>query len=225
MNYNSLLCLSVFIGLLFAGSTSSVFAGNNKAHDDFNKSPVGLLDGSNGGKGWSGSWTVQNTGNPFEIEDIVTAEGRGAVRVTVSGAGYQPTAVRTFEPKTKGRLHFEIGKSGVDHAPAVVLYSGGAIAMAIAVGPDTQQTQRWYFQVGSEIVHLSPYILNTFESADVEFDTDSDRYRVSINKGSFTPWRSFIQPVSSIDTILLEGGSVGYGTSDMYWDDIRFKFK
>ena len=70
---------------------------------------------------------------------------------------------------------------------------------------------------------IQPYTLGSFDTVDMEFNTVTDQYRASINGGTYTDWKNFINPVDSVDTIELATGSAQpAGSTDIYWDDVRF---
>lgn len=204
----------VFTLLLLPISTLA-FAGTS---DDFNNSKIGELNGQNKGKGWTSSWVGDNR---FIIEDNLIAEGRKTVQISMPDAT-EPRISRSFTPKVKGSLHFIMGKDSGDQAPQIILYSGIAPAMIVALGADVQQGRDWIARDAGTEIHLQAYTIGNLDTVDLEFNSVDHTYRVSINGGVYSGWFAYITPVDSIDTLQLYVGNSGPNQVNVYWDDILF---
>lgn len=190
--------------------------------DDFNSYSDGELNGGNGGTGWATSWS----GSPaYQIQGAISYEGAKALKVDVLPT-QEPVIVRTFSPKTSGTLHWVQRKDAPDHGSNVYLYSGGTPVTSVSIG-GTSQPQAggpdWFMQDGFSTFIIQPYTVGTFDTVDMQFDTATDQYRASINGGTYTGWKNFINSVNvnSVDTLRIELGATGNDVGPNYWDDIR----
>ncbi|MFZ2887229.1 MAG: hypothetical protein WA021_05415 [Minisyncoccia bacterium] len=190
------------------------------ATDDFNASSDGPLDGQNGGAGWNSAWSGSSA---FEVQGGIAEGGSKVVKVSQEG-GQEPTISRSFNARTSGTLHWSQRKDGTDHTQGIVLLSGstpvGHVYMSSANAP---LGTVWAIGDGEAAFSLVPYTTSTWYTVDVEFDTDADQYRASINSGSFSEWRDLQNPAASVDTIRIETGADGFGTTEGYWDDIQIQ--
>lgn len=195
--------------------------GNNTA-DNFNSYADGDLSGLNGGTGWTGAWSGDSR---FDIQGDVTYEGAKAVMVNVPG-GQEPIISRTFSPKTSGVLRWAQRKDAPDHGSGVRLWSGNTLATYVGIGSVTQPQSggpEWNMSDGtSGAFIIQPYIVGVFDAVAMEFDAATDMYRVSINNGPYTEWKSFLNPVTSVDTLSIDIVASGNDVANNYWDDIRF---
>jgi hypothetical protein len=130
---------------------------------------------------------------------------------------------RTFGATTSGRLHWVQRKDGPDDVQALTLMSGTSQVMWVAVGSRFQPTQGpdWVASNGNLWFSLQQtYTVGTWGTVDVEFDCAIGMYRVSVNGAPYTTWKSFINPVSSVDGIMLSVGGSGNDLGYNYWDTI-----
>ncbi len=190
--------------------------------DDFNSYSDGDLNGGNGGTGWATSWSGSTA---YQIQGAVSYEGAKALKVDVSPT-QEPVIVRTFSPRTSGTLHWAQRKDAPDHGSNVYLYSGGTPVTVVSIGGTTQPQAGgpdWFMQDGFSAFIIQPYTVGTFDTVDMQFDTATDQYRASINGGTYTGWKNFINSVdvSSVDTLRIELGATGSDVGPNYWDDIR----
>ncbi|MBP9757467.1 MAG: hypothetical protein KBD06_02615 [Candidatus Pacebacteria bacterium] len=187
--------------------------------DNFESSANGQLAGQSGGGNWSGSWTGSTQ---YLVQDTVAQQGLKAVKVT-QGYGEDFLVERSFSPLTTGTLHWSERKDSIDHDHGINLYSGTTYVGQVDMrGTGRNEEGYWALYTGSGVVSTGvQYSVGAFDSVDVQFDASIDKFRVSINGGSYTAWYDFVNPASSIDRIELFAGSSGYSTTDGYWDDIR----
>ncbi len=185
--------------------------------DDFDAYADGDLNGLDGGTGWTSAWTGDTR---FDVQGSVTFEGDKAIVVNVPG-GQQPAISRTFAPKTSGTLHWAQRKDAPDHGANLRLLSGNTLAVNVGIGSATQPQANgpyWYTHAGV----LQFYPIGTFETVDVEYDTTTDQFRISIDGGTYSTWMNFLNEVSSVDTIQIDISASGSNVGNNYWDDIRF---
>ncbi len=183
--------------------------------DNFNAYGDENLSGLNGGTGWTSAWSGSVD---FDIQGLVTAEGSKAVVINVPG-GQERSIERSFTPKTTGTLHWEQRKDAPDHGSTMTLHSGGTRVAYVSLGSGGNG---WVMQDGVNAYIFGPYTESQFDSIDLQFDTNTDMYRVSLNNGAYTDWKAFGNAVDSIDKIRLEIGASGNNVGNNYWDDIRF---
>lgn len=190
--------------------------------DDFEEYANGTLAGNNGGTNWTTPWTGNSL---YQVQDQVAKSGLKSMKAEIV-THFEGDIRRTFAPKTSGTLHFAARKDSGDHSLNFSVFSGNQSVFFISIGSDTQGGRNWTMQNGTDqYIVVQPYTLASFDTIDVEFDTITDQFRISINNGPFTPWRGFQADVSSVDTIAINGSSSGQNSSslsDLYWDDIRF---
>lgn len=187
--------------------------------EDFNSYSDGELNGGNGGIGWNSAWTGTTLA---QIQGDVVFEGSKAAKVSLPN-GVEANIKRTFEQKNTGTLHWVQRKDQGSHGQGIVLYSGDTLALFAQVGSDVGSPGlEWVTTSGSGIAVFDPYTIGNWDTADIEFDSNTDQFRISINNGSFSPWMDFANPVDGIDGIALNFSAAGPETVDMYWDDIRF---
>ncbi len=179
------------------------------------------LNDLNGGLGWTSAWVADSD---FTIAGDVTHEGSKSLRFEHLATA-QTLATRTFTPMVTGTLHWAQRKDSFDSAHNISLYSGSNPVMVVY--QDAQAFGKNWIMVtgsGAEAIVLQPYSTNVFYTVDLQFDVNTQMYRVAIDGGPYSAWASFIQPASSVDTLRLQAGAAG-GGSDLitgYWDDIRF---
>ncbi|MFZ2719298.1 MAG: hypothetical protein WAZ27_00320 [Minisyncoccia bacterium] len=187
--------------------------------EDFNSYSDGELSGGNGGVGWNDAWTGTALA---QVQGDTVFEGSKAVKVSLPN-GVEANIKRTFEQKNTGTLHWVQRKDQGSHGQGIVLYSGDTLALFAQVGSDVGSPGlEWVTTSGSGIAVFDPYTIGNWDTADIEFDSNTDQFRISINDGSFSPWMDFANPVDGIDGIALNFSAAGPETVDMYWDDIRF---
>ncbi len=188
--------------------------------DNFESSAIGALNGQDGGTGWTSSWSGPTV---FQIQNSVVFEGTHSVRLT-NPNHQEPFIQRSFAPRTSGTLHWAQRKDQGSHGASIGLFSGSQYVGGVGIGSDTQPGRQWVMRAGFADIGIETYELGTFGTVDLEFDTNTDMYRASINGGPYTDWVYFSQQVNvdSVDNIRIVAGSSGSETTDMYWDDIRF---
>lgn len=202
-------------------SPHSAAARSNGPRDNFNSSPIGTLNGLGGGHGWTSSWFG---GDVFEVQNSVSYEGSKAVHVVATnGTNANQDIYRTFTPQTSGTLHFALRKDQGDQGVNIVLFSGSTPAVVATLGSDTQPGRAWYIRHGVTSFELQPYTLGSFDTVDVEFDTTTDMYRMSVNGAPYSAWGTFMNDVdvASVDTINLNMAGSGFTPADVYIDDIQ----
>ncbi len=196
--------------------TPSFVADNLESYTD-----GATLSGLNGGTNWTDAWTGDTA---FKIEAGTSSEGAKAIVANVPGP-QEPVIRRHFSPKTNGTLHWVVRKDNPDHGTNMTILSGNTIATDVGIG-STNQPQLggpdWSMTDGTTYYNIQHYTVGNFDTVDMQFDTATDKYRVSINSGAYTDWKNFANPVSSVDTIQLGLASSGYNVGNNYWDDIRF---
>lgn len=189
----------------------------SEVSEDFNSYSDGLLSGLNAGSDWSSAWT----GSGVRVQGSVALEGAKSAIATIPGYG-EPSARRSFAPKTHGTLYWVQSKDGGGHGHGIKLMSGNTTAFFAQVGSDVGTPGlEWVVTDGAGISVLDPYVVNHIDTADVEFDTVNDQFRISINGGPYSSWKSFQNDVESIDSLELITTSAGFTSVNMYWDDIR----
>jgi hypothetical protein len=182
------------------------------------------LEGQNGGNGWTNAWTQHHQFSiPFVVQNSVAFEGSRAVLYS-HPANEQDYVFRSFSPMASGTLHWAQMKDSYNSGQGVYLFSGSIPVIVIyqdsVVGVNGAV---WTADTPTGAVVLGPYAINTFETADVQFDVSTQKFRVSINGGTYSSWLDFNNTVSSIDTLwLAEGAAGGSGTINNYWDDVHF---
>jgi hypothetical protein len=189
--------------------------------DNFDSYSDGDLNGSNAGIGFGAAWSGSTS---FDVQSTVSFKGAKTIKVS-QAAGQEPVISRTFSSKTDGILHWAQRKDGTDHNQGVDLLSGSTLAAHVfmAESPGGPLGQVWGVRHGGSGVSLGvAYATSTWYTVDLEFNTNTDKYRVSINGGAFSEWKDFANAVSSIDKVQIETGAGGSSTVDGYWDDIRF---
>ena len=185
--------------------------------DDFNEYADGNLNNLNGGTGWANAWTGSVA---FNVQNTVTKEGAKGVKLTLA-PGNEPAIKRQFVPKTSGVVHWAQRKDGGSHGQGISLRSGSTLVTYAQVGSDVGQPGlEWISLDGQTNYIIQPYTLSSFDTVDIEFDTVTDKYKISINGGPYSGWKNFANDVSSIDTVEFITSSAGEQTVDMYWDDI-----
>lgn len=191
----------------------------SSAAEDFNSYADGELNGKNGGVGWNGAWTGTTL---TQVQGGIVFEGSKAAKIVLPN-GVEGNIKRTFAPKNTGTLHWVQRKDQGSHGQGIVLYSGNTLVLFAQVGSDVGTPGlEWVTTSGGGIAVFDPYTLGNWDTADIEFDSNTDQFRISINSGTFSPWMGFANQVDGIDGIALNFGSAGPETVDMYWDDIRF---
>lgn len=186
------------------------------AVENFDSYPDGALTGTSTGEGWTSAWS----GSGIQVQGLVALEGNKSAMV--SSVSSEPKARRTFEPRTRGTVHWVQSKDGGNHGHGIKLLSGNTSVLFAQIGSDLGTPGlEWVVTDGAGIAVLDPYVINHIDSADVEFDVETDQFRVSINGGPFSTWMNFANNVNAIDGIELITTSAGFSSVNMYWDDIR----
>lgn len=183
--------------------------------DSFNSYSDGDLTGENGGSGWSGAWSGSTD---FDVQGATTTEGAKAVVINIP-SGQEADMERSFASKTSGVLHWAQRKDAPDHANQVSLRSGSTLAMYIQIGSGSPT---WTMGDGASAFNIQSYTVGEWDTVDLEFDTATDKYRVKIDNGTYTGWKDFVNPVSSIDSLRMNIQASGNDVGNNYWDDIYF---
>jgi hypothetical protein len=199
-------------------------SGPQDALENFESYPDDVLNSSNGGTGWLTYWTGNSK---FVIQSAVVSEGTKAMQANplqFSPTFFQRiTASRTLTPITSGTIHFD-SRTDDDTASISFEFSSGFsnAAMALSVRDATSNGSpgpHWLASNGTSTVVLQPYTVDQFDAVDIEFDTATDLYRVSIDGGAFSSWFSFSDSVKNIDKISINTNGPGVS----YIDDIRIE--
>ncbi len=188
--------------------------------DDFNSAATGNLTGQNSGSNWTSPWFG---GNVFDVQTGVVYEGSKAAHFVAQNTPADQITYRTFAPMGAGTLHFAMRKDEGNQVASVALYSGETVIGFAAIGSDTQQGLSWLTRHGVTEVTLQPYTLGSFDTVDMQFDTATDMYRISLNGGAYSPWITFMNDVDTgpVDKIEISGGGSGFTPADVYIDDMR----
>ncbi len=187
--------------------------------ENFNSYTSGLLNGLSGGENWTSPWT---TDGDFFVQNTFVYEGSQAVGITTTNT--ESNALRTFEPLTKGKMHFAMGKNGTSHETSVIVQSDDTLVFLIVIGSDNQSERFWYIREGNTQYKIAPYDMGTYGTVDIQFNLEKQKYRASINGGKYTDWYGLVNPVTSVDTVRLHNSvTAGPATTEMYWDDIEIK--
>ena len=182
-----------------------------------------ILTGLNGGMGWTSSWNQNHQyGIDFIVQNTTASQGTNAVKYS-HPYNEQDRAKRTFAGKTIGTIHWSQMKDSYDSAQGIVLYSGSTPVASVYQDTVVDPLGAvWVIDNTRAIIPIVGYTTGLFDTADLQFDSNTDKFRVSINRGPYTDWMDFISPTSNVDTIELTiGAAGGSGTINNYWDDIN----
>ncbi len=146
--------------------------------DDFDIYDIGPLNGNNSGAGWTNAWSS----NAYNVQNSVVFEGLKAVE----NQGITATADRRFTPITgKGILSVRMRRTTSSSGKFVAILRENGIAKASV-------HMRPAGEVGSGGGTLAgQYFPNTWHTLFISFDLVTDKYRVRIDNGPFTPEESF----------------------------------
>jgi hypothetical protein len=224
-----------------SGSMSSTITGNKNRNwvsqaialrmlqvanitENFESYAVGsAINSQNGGTGWTGPWTGDTN---YLTSNTTSTEGANSVTINapVQFGDPDPIIKRSFSPLTTGTIHWKQRKDNPDDGQNLEVYSGGSEIMAVGIGA-TNQPQLggpdWSINGPTSFAILKHYTIGSWDTADLQFDTTTNLYRVSIDGGAYSAWTQFEHPASSVDTIRFELGGSGSNLGPNYWDDIQ----
>jgi hypothetical protein len=210
---------TIFAFALLVFATPALTLAAQVVHDSFDTYAEGNLSEQNGGDNWTSPWL---TDGDFQVQSDFAAQGNSAVRI-VTNQFNESSAIRQFTPTTKGKIHFSMAKDSGSQAPNFIVQSGETVAMLLFIGSDAQQTRAWYIREGANQIEIAPYALGNFDSVDIQFDLNRNRYRASVNGDRHTKWFNLVNSVNSVDTVRLHNAVSDSGVSNLYWDDIKIK--
>jgi RHS repeat-associated protein len=163
------------------------------------------------------SWGVGPNPSNFVVSTSYPYGGSGySVQHTNFAESY---IQRSITPITKGTVRAYMRKSGVDAAERFSLLSGSSYLVRVSLKCCGSVSNMGY-ATGTSTPAIQTYSPDQWYAVDVDFNTDTDRYRVRVDGGSWTAWSPFDQnrTASSVDGIMLEKED---GTEEaVYWDNI-----
>lgn len=161
------------------------------------------------------SWSCNSTGI-YAVQTSVTAVSSAkAVKATVGGSGSRLCS-RGITGISQGIVEYYFRKSETNKSAYLIMRESSAGKMYIHFDTSGNITM---YEGGVGYQTIQAYSANTWYKVTVEFDdsAQADKYRVKIDNGSYTAWRSVNGTYTNIDQIDFTDGSAN---QTYYFDEI-----